>query len=305
MSVFPKKAIREISSQAALNPFEGDTEGTRATGFLDVVPAVFNSFMTEDLSVSEIRNRAPIVKGQFRIMRELTGNKRWDINNFDFPGQDQAFQQIVDSEDEIRGFQEIAPGRGLLRADEIREQIRLLAADARRRRDDVLSRAGDKARFFGQLVGVGAAAMTDPINVASLPFAAASGAGLVRVALTAAGINVATEAAIQATAVYDYKKELRAPYSIGEAVFNTFAAGVAGGVLEGGVRGIGRAITAISEKTLARTASKAVDSGKVKPNARTRAAIEVLEENDELHRTNPFPEQGPAGQAAHVEAMAE
>lgn len=95
--------------------------------------------------------------------------------------------------------------------DEIREQANMDNAEYA----NTMLRASGFAQTAGSFIGSAAGAMTDPINIATLPFGAARGAGILKTAFTEAGIAAGTEALIQ-PGVADWQRQLGNEYGLRE-----------------------------------------------------------------------------------------
>lgn len=110
---------------------------------------------------------------------------------------------------------------------------------------------GREANAFSSFAGSAAGSMTDPLNaitsLISLPANAAKTTvmkALGKTALREFLANAGVEALIQPS-VYQYKKELDLPHSVGESVGNVMAAGIGGAVLGAGAKALhigGRAV---------------------------------------------------------------
>ena len=110
----------------------------------------------------------------------------------------------------------------------------------RREHQDLRSRqtaGGAFADFLGSAVG----AIEDPVVLATLPFGASAGAGILRTALTEAGISMAVDAPIQFGAVSETKEVLGVEFGVADAASNILMtgalAGGAGAAVAGAVKG--------------------------------------------------------------------
>lgn len=133
---------------------------------------------------------------------------------------------------------------GLVKSDsQIFEERNELLAKRRNESQDVMARGNGFAQFLGMTGGY----MTDPINVATLPFGgvgtAVKGMSVLSRALigarNASAVAIASEAAIQPF-VYKHKHDIGSPYEVGDAIqaiaFTAIGAGVLGGAA-GGISG--------------------------------------------------------------------
>ena len=133
---------------------------------------------------------------------------------------------------------------GLVKSDlQIFEERNELLAKRRNESQDVMARGNGFAQFLGMTSGY----MTDPINIATLPFGgvgtAVKGMSVLSRALigarNASAVAIASEAAIQPF-VYKHKHDIGSPYEVGDAIqaiaFTAIGAGVLGGAA-GGISG--------------------------------------------------------------------
>lgn len=181
--------------------------------------------------------------------------------------------------------------------DELFDEFKHEAAALREREQYVIDRGSGVAEFLG----AGAALMTDPLIVASLPlgFQGAGGRSLLqtfgRAAAIEGGIAMGVEIPIQAQ-VHAFKQEIEAPWTWQQSALNVVAAG-AGGAIVGG--GLATGIEGV-RRTLARyRKAKADGTARVTPD--TEDAAEALEQTVQLHERNPL--TGEAREAAHEMAL--
>lgn len=137
--------------------------------------------------------------------------------------------------------------QGIKTSEELREEKRNRARAARESFEDISSRATPTAAIAGSLVGGLGAAFTDPINIATLPFGATSGMGILKAMKTEALLNAAVEAA-EVPLVASWQKELGHKYGVGNAVFDVATAGAGGAALTGIVRGARPAAEFLKDK---------------------------------------------------------
>lgn len=174
------------------------------------------------------------------------------------------------------------------------------AAELRKAETFTIERGSGTAAF----VGTGAAVMTDPLVLATLPFGAgelAAGRGLLstigRTAAVEGSIAVATEVPIQLQ-VAQFKRELEAPWTWRDSAVNVLAAGLGGAVVGGGLAGTvegGRQI-------LARFRADR-EAGRVTPTPATDEAEQALEDTLALHDQNPLEIDGRAVDGVHEAAF--
>jgi hypothetical protein len=126
--------------------------------------------------------------------------------------------------------------QGIKTGEELREEKRNRARAATETYQDIASRATPTSAIAGSLVGGFGAAFTDPINIATLPFGATAGMGILKAVKTEALLNAAVEAA-EIPLVASWQKELGYKYGVGDAALDVGTAGVAGGAFAGIIRG--------------------------------------------------------------------
>lgn len=181
------------------------------------------------------------------------------------------------------------------------QQINARAKAQLEREGDV----GDRATTMGTIGGFAGAlsgGFSDPVNLATLVLGGGPSRSILNTALREAGINAATEA-VTLPIIAQRREEISVPMTAKEAAISVTAAGVLGGVVGGSVEGFrrlgkefqpGRVRTLSDEELLAAT--------KDMPDPEIQAARDVVAENLEIDRLNPF-EDTPSGQVRHREAL--
>ena len=141
-------------------------------------------------------------------------------------------------------YDNLSSATGLVKSDlQIFTERNELLEKRRNESEDVMARGSGFAQFLGMTSGY----MTDPVNVASLPFGgvgtAVKGMSVLSRALigarNASAVAIASEAAIQPL-VYKHKHDIGSPYEVSDAIqaiaFTAIGAGVLGGAA-GGISG--------------------------------------------------------------------
>tara|TARA_R110000796_G_scaffold251669_1_gene383649 strand:- start:2369 stop:4156 length:1788 start_codon:yes stop_codon:yes gene_type:complete len=141
-------------------------------------------------------------------------------------------------------YDNLSSATGLVKSDlQIFTERNELLEKRRNESEDVMARGSGFAQFLGMTGGY----MTDPVNVASLPFGgvgtAVKGMSVLSRALigarNASAVAIASEAAIQPL-VYKHKHDIGSPYEVSDAIqaiaFTAIGAGVLGGAA-GGISG--------------------------------------------------------------------
>lgn len=126
---------------------------------------------------------------------------------------------------------------GLLTNEEIEEEARKQAQLSKTQFELVGSRASKDAAFWGGIIGSFGGAMSDPLNVVTLPIGASAATGVLRAMGTEAAIQAGVEVVSQPS-VMAWQEELGQEYGLGDATTNVFAAATLGGAFTGLVRGV-------------------------------------------------------------------
>ncbi|MFG1274787.1 hypothetical protein [Xanthobacter flavus] len=122
------------------------------------------------------------------------------------------------------------------------EDLDRLGEEKARRARQVYQRAAAREHTWGGTAGLAlgslASGATDPVNIVTVPLAAPASLGILGTALATAGITAGTQIGIEALAA-PFKERVEPGYGAsGEAAQNVLMAGVAGGMLGGGVKGL-------------------------------------------------------------------
>lgn len=121
--------------------------------------------------------------------------------------------------------------------DDFVNDFRRRAGEARALADRLTERSTSWSSAIGGFVGAAAGAMTDPINLLTMGFGPGPAAGIIRTALTEGAIGAASEAVVQA-GTFRQKREIDPNFALGDAAYETLAAGAGAAVLGGGIKGI-------------------------------------------------------------------
>jgi len=215
--------------------------------------------------------------------------------------------RIAAFEEQVTGLKEKFPDLEVRSRDDFMKSISGEGAERRNR----LGQGVDVGQAgLGGFIGEVGALATDPVNVASMMFggagAARSGAtSLVsklaqigRTARTEAFIGIASEAAIQPQ-VFNFKKEIGSPYSVGDAAENILMAGVGGAALGGTAE-----VAGFGFRSLLGRWRKAKKSGQVTDTPESKAAEDALQDAVDQAEQSPFPD-GVEFEVAHARAMDE
>jgi len=141
-------------------------------------------------------------------------------------------------------------------------------------------------------LGTAAAAMTDPVNIASMFLGPGAEARVLTRILAQAGINAGAEAVSQVGHTAPYRQSLGLDWTPRQAAVDVAAAGVGGAAFE--ALGIGAA----------RAYRAATGAGKMVRDSIADAAADAIEENVHVAASNPFPNI-PGAAAEHLTALRE
>ncbi len=245
-------------SRARAEPF--DFERDAPSPFTDTVAAAWSRTIREELSSSAERAWRGKVDERAERIGELGGNpglaRQYSMLPRNYAAEMRraeregrleeslpwrAFPQWRDAYQHVREYEREYPD-DVLDDDALLEAFKAEAAEKREAEQHVLDRGGAAAAFLG----TGAAVMTDPLILMTLPFGGGVGAGrsvgqaFMRTAAVEGSIAAATEIPIQAE-VHRFKRELEAPWTFADSAINVLAATVGGaglgGLVGGGTQG--------------------------------------------------------------------
>ncbi len=149
-------------------------------------------------------------------------------------------------------YDKLAEDTGLVKSNkELFEERNKMLAERRERNQDVMERGNG----FAQFLGMAGSYMSDPINIASLPFggvgAGAKGLSVLSRAMVGArnmaGVSLASEMAIQPL-VYSHKNDIDSPYTVEDSLRVIGITAITAGVLGGGVQGVAGYLAKSAEK---------------------------------------------------------
>src|SRR5437773_9131112 len=142
---------------------------------------------------------------------------------------------IVDALQYSKAINELSAAHPEIKNDD--ELRRELIQEYRQKRSDAakVSEASHGLAAVGEFAGSAVASQLNPLYLAILPLGASVSAGIVKTALTNAGIVGAAEALSQPL-TYRFKQQIESPYTAGEAITNVAAAAAGAGILTGGIK---------------------------------------------------------------------
>jgi len=139
---------------------------------------------------------------------------------------------------------------------------------------------------IGAMLGTAGAAVTDPVNMVAFPLAAPESLGILGTALAWGAIGAGSQTAIEVLNAPAMERIQPGYATSGEPLQNIAEAGLAGGVLGGGLKGLSNLWTKAKTGNWPRT---------------IRDAGNVVESEAQIASTNPMP--GVEGEAAHRTAL--
>ena len=136
-------------------------------------------------------------------------------------------------------------------------------------------------------------------------FGVGTSAGILRTALTEAGINVGSEVLVQPL-VFQYKKKLGSPFSVGEAATRVAAAGAGGFLLAGTVKGVARGVSSLVKPRVPGVDDliESFDRGVKQPTELESQAASYVSDYADMIRESPFDLGDPLATQKHIEATA-
>lgn len=123
--------------------------------------------------------------------------------------------------------------------DEVKRQKIEVAKREQAEADLALAGATRMTQLTTPFVSGMAASFMDPINIATMPIGAAGGASILKIALTEAAVNAATEVA-EAPIIAPWQREIGNKYGFSEILQDAGTAAVAGFVFSGAIAGASR-----------------------------------------------------------------
>lgn len=287
---------------AGRNPTTGPT-----TGFLENAGAAFDEFVEGNTTISLALNVDQEIDRISQRVQQATGKNIEPTFGEQVLGQDRGLTRVppefLERAREAARNNPDALGDIPTSEEGIMESIRQEVQASEQELADISSRAD----FFGTIGGFGgsvAGSLTDPALLASLAAGAPASAGILRTALTEAGIGAATEVPIQAV-VQQQRADLGLDAGLDRALRNIATAGIGGGVLGGGIRaaeiGARRAL-GFDARQAAETADR---EGLSEANADVKAASENIKRQTDIQRNNPFERVFPENNATFTRVFDE
>jgi len=304
MGVF-YSGYRQSVIDAARNPVDRPP-----AGFIEAFIATHESTKQEDLSISESLNIGRKRIERREKIKELTGEDITALEGLAVPQM--ALSEIGRS---ARGQQAVTQYQTKLvelssRFPEIKTDEELFAEiveDSRRLREKT-GKLMENSTFSGKLgsfAGAMAAVMQDPLVLGSMLFGVGASAGILRTALTEGGINLVSEAAVQPL-VFQYKRKLGSPFTVGEAATRVAAAGAGGFLLAGTVKGVTRGVSSLVKPRVPGVDDllESFEKGVKKPTELQRDAAAVVADYADVIRESPFDLADPVATQRHIGATA-
>lgn len=298
----------DTDQQQANELAQGELAQSKPTGFMENAAAAWKEFNTNDaLGALDTRRRSAYDE-RIKQVQALTGEKlenplpipRNRIGLEDpislvynmFAGDDGAaeIQRMNEHEQKISALRErLGPDdRGqLLTQQQITDKLKAESKQAEKESADIGSRA-TAGGVVGSIAGSGAASLTQPEMLLTLPLGAPVRAGLLAKMLAETAIGAGTQAIFEPT-VQAQRAELGLESGVGPALQNIAVAGVGGGILAGAVGGAGALFKAVSrggvstfEKSVGRAAT-----------ADEKAIVEAVQQDVAMEANTPFVTKDP------------
>lgn len=304
MGVFDS-GYRQSLIDAARNPVDRPP-----AGFIEAFIATHESTKQEDLSTSESLNIGRKRIERREKIKELTGEDITALEGLAVPqmalseiGRSAAGQQAV------KRYQtklvELSSRFPEIKTDE--ELFGEIVEDSRRLREKT-GKLMENSTFSGKLgsfAGAMAAVMQDPLVLGSMLFGVGTSAGILRTALTEAGINVGSEVLVQPL-VFQYKRKLDSPFTVGEAATRVAAAGAGGFLLAGTIKGVTRGVSSLIKPRIPGVDDllESFERGVKQPTELQRDAAAVVSDYADVIRESPFDLADPVATQSHLGATA-
>jgi hypothetical protein len=279
-------------------------------GFFEAFNATYEATKQEDLSTSESLNVGNKRAERRKLIQELAGE---DIGSLEGQAVPQMWMspeaRTAYGHEAVKKYQqkitELASRYPEIKSDE--DLLKEIVEDSRKVREKT-GKVLENTTFSGKVgsfSGAMAATIQDPLVLGSMLFGASTSAGILRTALTEAGIGAASEALIQPF-VYRYKQKLGSPYSLEEAATRVAAAGVGSGVLAGGIKATSRGISRLAKPRIEGVDDLLETFERHSQGASQvqRDAAFVLGDYADVLRENPFDLGSPDLAEAHFRATA-
>ena len=159
--------------------------------------------------------------------------------------------------------------------------------------------ASPTGAMAGSFLGGLAGAFTDPINLATMPFGASAGAGVLKTMRTEAVIGVASEALIQPN-VAEWQKQIGVEYGLSDVMTNLTFAGVGAAGISGGIKGAAKGIKLVTPRASEFFTKLGMKKGLT---AEQRTAAKNLELTAHVNEANPHIDLAEAHFKKHVESI--
>lgn len=275
-------------------PVPTEVSAGRRTGLFENVGAAFDTAVSSETTTSQAVNEARARDERIAAIEKVSG-KSFSATIQPFrpgPGQRASDDQTKIDDLAVDRWLETIPERqraGILpssmlraRADEIAHER--LAQDA-----SIMARARGGWEAFGGFVGSTAGLMTDPLNIAGLALGAPLSAGVVRTALTEAGVAALTQTGVELVNE-PYRRELGLPSGLDRALGNIALTAAGAGILSSAFKGAPVAGRALVDRLAGRESRPLASE--------VGAAFDQVQAFDDLMHANPFGDT-PQARAEH------
>ena len=280
--------------------------------FTETFVATWNATVQEDLTTSEVLNLSEKRAERRAKVLKLTGEDISSLEGQAIPQKSMSeVGRSAEGREIVRRYERKLTDLATQYPGEVLTEEEMLAAIiedsklVRERTGKVLENATFSGKIGG-FAGAMATSVMDPFILASMFFGASISAGILRTALTEAGINVVSETMIQPF-VAQYKQEIESPYTLEDALMRVGAAAgggfILGGLGRGVQRGVQRGIARLRKPKVPGLDDVLSEAKKI-PNLtpEEREAVEFLEDYTDIVRESPFDLGDPDADLAHMKA---
>lgn len=298
MSIFD-----ETSGQQARELASNDLAQFKPTTFGENAAAAFNKFRLNNLTGSRTQRLTDAYAERAKIVETLTGEKVENPYNI-LP----EYQQTVDGMDEAERLSKYEAKIDSLRnrlppaeRAKITSRVSIEDAIAKESQKAEADQASVASRatvggVVGNIVGSAGAAMTEPLNIVTLPIGAPVRAGLLARIAIEAGIGATTESILQPD-VQAQRAQLGLESGFDQGLENVASAAVGAAGLTAGISGIGGVIGIIT-----RSGSAGLEKAlKRSLTGDEKALVEAVKFDAEMDRVTPYVEKSAAAIAVKAQ----
>lgn len=275
-------------------PIATEASKGRRTGFLENVGASFDTAVSSETTTSQAVNEARARDERIAAIEKVSG-KSFSATIQPFraaPGQRPSDDQTKIDDLAVDRWLETIPERqraGILPSAMLKQRAKEIALDRLAQDASIAARARGGWEAFGGFAGSTAGLMTDPLNIAGLALGAPLSAGVVRTALTEAGVAALTQTGVELVNE-PYRRELGLPSGLDRALGNIALTAAGAGILSSAFKGAPVAGRALVDRLAGREGRPLASE--------VGAAFDQVQAFDDLMHANPFGDS-PQARAEH------